>query len=210
MLPCTLGPTARGEFHRRHPLATVPIFTLVLAPIFVKEESWSWPAALSAVVGFIGVLVLVVPNVQGDWLANVIGELAILAGAFCFSLGLILMKRLRGVPPTLAMRNVFLAGSVPLVVLALAFDAPWTWQGGASASLSLIALGVLCGGLAYVIFFHLVQQAGPTFTSLVGYLVTLFGVFLGIVLLGDEMHWNDIVALILIVAALTIGKLKKA
>ena len=40
-------------------------------------------------------------------------------------------------------------------------------------------------------------------------LVTLFGVFLGIVLLGDDLHANDVVALVLIVAALAIGRLRK-
>ncbi|HMB77302.1 MAG TPA: DMT family transporter [Kiloniellaceae bacterium] len=213
ILPCFLVPWGQQHVDSAIAailLATVPIFTLVLAPVFVKDESWSLVAALSAIVGFTGVLVLVLPNVSGDWLADIVGELAILGGALSFALGLILMKRLPKVPPTLAMRNVFMVGSLPLVVLALIFDTPWTLAPDARSGLSLLALGVLCAGIAYVLFFRLVQSVGPSFTSLVGYLVTLFGVFMGILFLGDDLHGNDIVALALIVAALFLGRFKKS
>jgi drug/metabolite transporter (DMT)-like permease len=118
--------------------------------------------------------------------------------------------RLPAVPPVLAMRNVFMIGSLPLVVLALILDAPWTLSGNAASLLSLLGLGVLCGGLAYVMFIYMVNRTGPTFTSLVGYLITLVGVFIGIVFLGDRLEIHDIVALVLIVAALAVSRFKKS
>ena len=87
-----------------------------------------------------------------------------------------MMKQLSGVPPVLAMRNVFLVGSVPLVLLALLLDKPWQLGLAWESASALIALGIFCGGIAYVMFIIMVQRSGPTFTSLVGYLVTLVGV----------------------------------
>ena len=127
ILPCFLIPWGQQHVDSGIAailLATVPIFTLVLATIFVPEERWGLIAAASVVVGFIGVLVLVVPNIEGNWMADILGELAILGGALSFSLSLIMMKHLSDVPPVLAMRNVFMIGSVPLVLLAAVLDAP--------------------------------------------------------------------------------------
>ena len=213
ILPCFLIPWGQQHVDSSIAailLATVPIFTLVLAPVFVKEESWSLIAAASVIVGFIGILVLVVPSVQGSWVENIIGELAILGGALSFSPSLIMMKRLSDVPPVLAMRNVFMIAAVPLVLLTVLLETPWQQQITLENSAALLALGVFCGGLAYVMFIIMVHRTGPTFTSLVGYLVTLVGVFIGIVFLGDQLHVNDIIALVLIIAALAIGRFKKA
>lgn len=213
ILPCFLIPWGQQHVDSSIAailLATVPIFTLVLAPLFVKEESWGVIAALSVVVGFVGVVVLVAPNIEGDLLANIVGELAILGGALSFSISLIVMKRLSDVPPVLAMRNVFLIASLPLVVLAAVLNAPWALTVTVESALALLVLGIFCGGFAYVMFILMVTRTGPTFTSLVGYLITLVGVFIGIVFLGDRLQATDIVALVLIVAALIIGKFKSA
>ena len=213
ILPCYLIPYGQQHVDSSIAaiiLATVPIFTLILAPFIVQEERWGLIAILSAVVGFIGVLVLLIPSIEGDVFSDIIGELAILGGALSFSLSLIMMKRLPAVPPVLAMRNVFMIGSLPLVVLALILDAPWTLSGNAASLLSLLGLGVLCGGLAYVMFIYMVNRTGPTFASLANYLVTLVGVFIGIVFLGDRLEIHDIVALVLIVTALAISRLKKS
>ena len=212
ILPCFLIPWGQQHVDSSIAailLATVPLFTLVLAPILVPGERWSLIAAASAIVGFIGVIVLVGPNIAGDPLADVVGELAILGGALSFALGLILMKRLPAVPPLLAMRNIFMVGSVPLVAVALATGEVWPGSVTTNSALSLLALGVLCGGLAYVLFIIMVRRTGPTFTSLVGYLVTLIGVFLGIIFMGDALHPLDFVALVLIIGALALTKLKK-
>jgi drug/metabolite transporter (DMT)-like permease len=213
ILPCFLIPWGQQHVDSSIAailLATVPIFTLVLAPFFVKEESWGLIAAASVVVGFIGVLVLVVPSIEGSWLTDIVGELAILGGALSFSLSLIMMKRLSGVPPVLAMRNVFLVGAIPLVLLAAVLNKPWTLSYGLESTAALLALGIFCGGIAYVMFITMVTRTGPTFTALTGYLITLVGVFIGIVFLGDRLQVHDIVALVLIVGALIIGKFKKA
>jgi drug/metabolite transporter (DMT)-like permease len=212
ILPCFLIPWGQQHVDSSIAsilLATVPIFTLVLAPFIVKEESWSLIATLSAVVGFIGVVVLVAPNIEGNVFTDIIGELAILGGALSFSLSLIMMKRLPAVPPVLAMRNVFLIGSIPLLIMALILDAPWTHGADTVSLLALLALGVLCGGLAYLMFIYMVNRTGPTFASMSNYLVTLVGVFIGIVFLGDQLQRYDIVALVLIVVALVIGRFKK-
>ncbi|CUJ95632.1 putative DMT superfamily transporter inner membrane protein [Ruegeria denitrificans] len=211
ILPCFLIPWGQQHVDSSIAailLATVPIFTLILAPFFVKDEHWSLIAALSVIVGFIGVLVLIVPSIKGSWLANIIGELAIMGGALSFSASLIMMKHLSNVPPVLAMRNVFMIASAVLVVLTLILSSAWKPNPEWQSITALMGLGVFCGGVAYVLFIYMVGRTGPTFTALSGYLITLVGVFIGIAFLGERLQVNDILALILIIAALFIGKFK--
>ncbi|WP_170351253.1 MULTISPECIES: DMT family transporter [Ruegeria] len=211
ILPCFLIPWGQQHVDSSIAailLATVPIFTLILAPFFVKDEHWSLIAALSVAVGFVGILVLIVPSIKGSWLADIIGELAILGGALSFSASLIMMKHLSNVPPVLAMRNVFMIASAVLVVLTLILSSAWKPDPSWQSVTALAGLGVFCGGIAYVLFIYMVGRTGPTFTALSGYLITLVGVFIGIAFLGERLQANDILALILIVAALIIGKFK--
>ena len=211
ILPCFLIPWGQQHVDSSIAailLATVPIFTLILAPLFVNEEHLSFVAALSVVVGFIGILVLIVPGIKGSWLSDIIGELAILGGALSFSLSLIMMKHLSGVPPVLAMRNVFMIASAVLFVLVLTISSPPHSAPNWSSIAALLGLGIFCGGIAYVLFIYMVDRTGPTFTALTGYLITLVGVFIGIAFLGERLQTNDVLALVLIIAALFIGKFK--
>ena len=211
ILPCFLIPWGQQHVDSSIAailLATVPIFTLILAPFFVKDEHWSLIAVLSVIVGFIGILLLIVPGIKGSWLNDIMGELAILGGALSFSVSLIMMKHLSGVPPVLAMRNVFMIASAVLLLLVLILNASWHPNPGLDGILALLGLGVFCGGIAYILFIYMVGRTGPTFTALSGYLITLVGVFIGIMFLGERLQVHDIVALALIVTALIIGKFK--
>ncbi len=212
ILPCFLIPW--GQQHVDSSIAailiaTVPLFVLVLAPLFVREERWSVIGAVSVLIGFAGVVVLLAPNITGSWLADVVGELAILGGALAYALSLIMMRHLAGVSPVLAMRNIFMIAAVPLVAATFVIDPLPSTTVDRTSILALLALGVFCGGFAYALFLYSVTRTGPTFTSLVGYLVTLFGVLFGIIFLGDMLQANDFIALGLIVAALTIARLGK-
>jgi drug/metabolite transporter (DMT)-like permease len=146
------------------------------------------------------------PSVEGNILRSLFGELLILFAAACWAVGIILMRRVPQISPFLAVRNIFAIGAVPVVLLALIFERPWTHAVSTDSVLALLALGVVCGGLAYGLFLYIVMRAGPTFSSLVGYLVTLFGVLFGIGFMNDPFGANDIIAVVLILAALTVAR----
>lgn len=190
-------------------LALVPVIVLVLAPFFSREDRWTRAAAISVALGFAGVVVLMLPSLERTVFAGILGELMILFAAVCYAMGMILMRRVPHISPFLAMRNIFALGAVPVVLLALIVERPWTVPLSWDSIFALVALGVFCGGLSYGLFLYAVMRTGPTFASLVGYLVTLFGVIIGIVFMRDPFGANDIVAVILIAAALAVARLQK-
>ena len=189
-------------------LAMVPIFVLCLAPLFSRSERWTLVAFISVALGFAGIIVLLAPSVTGNLLANLFGELLILVAAACWAIGIILMKRIPQISPFLAIRNIFALAAFPTVPLALVIEQPWAHAVTIESVLALLALGVISGGIAYGLFLYMVMRTGPTFSSLVGYLVTLFGVLFGIVFMGDPFGGNDFVAILLIAAALAAARLK--
>ena len=191
-------------------MATIPIFTMFLANLFVKEDRWTFVTALSVGLGFIGVVILVGPDIQGNGQHHILGELAILAASFSFAVSMILIKKLPPLPPVLAMRNTFLIAVAPMVLLSLLMNKPWEWDGSPFSLFAILLLGIFCGGIVYLMLMVLIQRVGPTFTSLNNYLVTLFGVFIGIIFLGDQLQTHDVLALVFILAALGVSQLSGA
>ena len=96
-----------------------------------------------------------------------------------------------------------------LVPITLIFDDFDIYQASWTTVAALIYLGVISTGIAYLLRFQLVQQVGATFMSQVSYLVPLFGVFWGWLLLHEQLHADTGIALFLILFGLTINQLRK-
>jgi drug/metabolite transporter (DMT)-like permease len=90
-----------------------------------------------------------------------------------------------GLPPL-----VTAAGSQIGATLGLALPALWLWPArmpGSSAWLALLAVGVLCTGLAYIVFFRLIANAGPQRALSVTFLVPVFAVLYGVLFLAESV-----------------------
>jgi len=187
---------------------TVPFFTILLSALFIKGKGFDVNSTLSVLLGFLGVVALVAPGMQGNWLDNVAGDLAILTAAASFAGSLILLHKIPHGAPIRSMRNILLLASAPLLVLSLTLDAPWSLHWTLSDIASLLILGIFCSGLVYMLYTILIHRAGSVFTSLTNYLVPLVGVLLGVVFLAEPFTVYNGLALVLIAMALGIGELR--
>ena len=209
ILPCFLIPWGQQRVDSSIAailMVTIPFFTLLLTTTVVRDEPWSLTSVFAVVLGFGGVVILLGPNVQANWLDNIIGELAILVGSFSFAISLILIRGLPPLSPVLTMRNVLVFAAIPMVALACIVNRPWELEVTWTSLMALLALGTFCGGIVYVMLTVLISRAGTTFTSLYNYLVVLVGVFIGMVILGEKMTAYDIVALCVILFALALSQ----
>jgi drug/metabolite transporter (DMT)-like permease len=191
-------------------MGTIPMFTIILTKLFIPTERLRLGSLLSVIIGFIGILVLIGPTLVFDLTNSLMGELAVLCAAFSFSISLILIQRLPNLSPIATSRNILIAASIFLVPAALIIDRPWSTDISAISILSLLILGVFCGGIVYVMYVALVSRAGATFTSLNNYLVPIVGAVIGIVFLGETFKWNVIVALAFIISAMILNQLDKS
>ena len=187
-------------------MATIPSFVIVLAHFFTHDEPLTLGKALGAVLGFAGVVTLIgVDALQG--LGDVvIGQIAILCGAFSYSLYGINAKRLPPLGSEMLVGMILLAGLMPLIPVWLAIDRPWTLAPDAGAWFSVAWLGLLSTGGGNLLFFLLLRRVGAGFGSFNNYLVPLMGVGWGFALAGERPSWNALAALILILTGLAFAR----
>jgi drug/metabolite transporter (DMT)-like permease len=78
------------------------------------------------------------------------------------------------------------------------------------STLSILALGAIGTGYAYVLFYELIDRAGSAIASSVTYITPLVGVLLGLILLGEKISWHEPVGglIVLLGAAITQGRIK--
>jgi drug/metabolite transporter (DMT)-like permease len=177
-------------------VATAPIFTFLLAFTLEGEERASGLSLAGVVIGIAGVAMLLGIDAGGGG-AALAGGLMIVLASFGYGVGAWFVKRrVRNVQPvamvgaTTATVAVLMA---PFAVLGAPAHAP-----GLAATGSLLALGVLCTGLAFVIFYSLVSSDGPAKASLVGYIAPGFSIVYGITLLDESFTVATGAGLILI------------
>ncbi|WP_431273421.1 DMT family transporter [Variovorax ureilyticus] len=192
--------------------ATVPMFGALVA--------WAWfgdrPARsriVGLVIGFIGVAMLAGRGAGFHSDANEGAArwaiAACLAACICYAFAASLTrKHLMGVP-ALATAT----GSQIGATLALALPALWLWPAqmpSLRAWLALAAVGIACTGLAYILFFRLIEHAGPARALTVTFIVPVFAVFYGAVFLGEEItQWMLICAVVIVCGvALSTGLVK--
>lgn len=185
-------------------IATVPIFTLVLAHFFTDDRITP-SKAIGVALGMVGIGILFGPAAIEGLTDSLIGQLLVMSGAFCYAINSVIGRRLVGVAPLVSGACVLFCASVVTVPLALAFDRPLavepTWQ----AIVGLVGLSVFSTGLAFLALYRLLASAGPNFVSANNYLAACVGVTWGVVLLGDPLTWRMVLALALTLTGIAIA-----
>ncbi len=169
--------------------ATVPLFGALIAWLWLNDRP-TRSRLLGLAIGFAGVAMLAwdtasfKPNASG--VATAWAVLACLFATLCYGTAASAARRyLIGLPPL-----VTATGSQVGATLALALPAVWLWPArmpSAHAWLSLLAVGVLCTGVAYILYFRLIEQAGPARALAVTFVVPVFAVFYGVLFLGESV-----------------------
>jgi drug/metabolite transporter (DMT)-like permease len=180
--------------------ACAPLFTALLAFFFVRSERVSGDRLIGVLVGFGGVALLVGAVPSG----NVLGALAVVLTGFCYAASSLAGGRyLREVPATtIAFGTSALAAfiSLPFGIAQMPSSPPgWKVIG------SVVFLGVVGLGFAYVLYFALITGAGASRAILVTYLVPPMALFYGATILGESVSFTDIAGLALILAGVSLG-----
>lgn len=169
--------------------ATVPLFGALVAWVWLKDRPHGLKI-LGLLIGFVGVAMLAwgkasfkpeASGVSSGW-----AVVACLVACLCYGISASFTRRyLSGVPSL-----VVASGSQLGASLGLALPTLWLWPAktpGVTAWLALLAVGVLCTGVAYVLFFRLIDRLGAASTLTVTFLIPVFAVIYGAVFLGESV-----------------------
>ena len=190
-------------------MAMMPLTTVALAHFFVDTEKITKDKVAGFLLGFSGVVILMLPEFSAysgfDWI-RLIGMLSILGGAVSYALNSIVAYALPNISLCLISAGVLLMASVVIVPLSLLEG--WRWIDNVSSS-SLWAvglLGIFPGGLATIVYFSVIRHAGPAFLSQINYLIPVWAVILGVVLAGEQLTIHALAALAIILTGIAIAQ----
>jgi len=182
----------------------VPLFAAMLAPFFLPDEPIRVNGLAGLALGFVGVVILVSPGLSGSS-GDLTGMLALLAAAASYACGAIYARRnVKGLRPMVpAVFQVTFAG---LYTLALAFllEQPLASSPDAEAIFSILWLGLLGSGLAYLCFFRLLGPWGATRLTMVAYVIPVVGIALGFLVLDETVDARVVAGTLAILAGIAI------
>lgn len=173
--------------------ATTPLWTAALAALaLVPGERLNLRRGAGLFLGMLGVIVILQPWNSGG--GEVLGELACLGAGTMYGVGIVYTSKFISgrIPPMTAAVGQVTAGAAIAVVIAVATTIVNhdTMHLEADIVLSVVTLGAVGTGLAFLLFMRLIEMNGPTAASTVTFLMPIVGVLLGVVVLDEKVGWN--------------------
>ena len=185
--------------------ATTPLWTVLVAHAFTREEKAS-PGKLAGVLfGFAGVAAMMGADILGGAAAAGAATAAMLAATFSYACAGVFGRRFRaiGVAPIQAALGQVSASSIIMLPLALAIDRPWGLPvPSAAAVAAVLGLAALSTALAYVLYFRILALAGAVNLLLVTFLIPISAILLGTLLLHEALEPRHLLGMVLIGAGL--------
>ena len=183
-----------------------PIFTIILAHLLTTDDKITSAKATGIFLGLLGSVFLVAPVLFGGVQATTLGLLAIIVATASYGFALVFArKHLRGMPSMVAPTSQMLLATLYLIPLVFLIDQPFSQPiPSLKAAGSVVALAVFGTTLAFIVYYRLIETADASYISLVTYLVPIFGILLGVLVLGERLGWNDYAGFALILTGVMI------
>ena len=186
-------------------VATMPIFTLCLAHVFVPNEKMTRIGLIGFLLGFGGVGILMGPEaLTGLGGSHLLAQLAVIGGAICYAVNSILARLMPDTPPSVSGAGMLIGGAL--------FTAPigvWTMmQSGGVAPLAWASAVWLAAGptaFASVLLMRIARRPGPTFLAVVNYLTPIAAVATGVII-GEAIGVRAIAALGVILGGVLLAR----
>jgi len=179
--------------------ATTPIFTVILAHFLTDDERITMTKIIGVVVGFVGVGVLMLPDLRQGLQANLLGQLAIVASSLCYAgVAIYTRNQLRGQTPMASTTGQLTMGMVYMLPASLLIDRPFALSPSLPVLASWMVLTLLGTVVAYVIYFTIIERTSATFVTMVTYIIPVNGLLLGALVLNESLDVTTLGSLALI------------
>jgi drug/metabolite transporter (DMT)-like permease len=184
--------------------ATTPIMTAIIAALVFRVEKLVGGQVLGIAIGIVGVIVIIGPWRMAMLGGDLWGQLACLGATLCYGFSLSYARKFIShrpiTGPTYAFLNIGMAGVVMLVLTPFIAIGPVDLD--PVIVVSLLALGILGTGVAYIWNVNVLRAWGPTAASTVTYVTPVVGVLLGVLVLGETLSWNEPVGAVLVLVGI--------
>jgi drug/metabolite transporter (DMT)-like permease len=208
--------------------STTPLFAMIIAHLLLSDDRITLPRLAGLVIGFIGIVILVSRDLNGELarlfqpsqaiqLASIslpgfsaanfalLGQLAVLLASLFYAFSSVFARRnMRDLSPIIQGLVPLLGADAFLWILLSQVEQPLVLPTLPITWISLLWLGILGTGLAFLLYFYLIHAVGPTRATLVTYVFPLVGVILGVLILHEQLDWQLAVGGALIVGSIVV------
>jgi len=183
----------------------VPLFVIPFAALFLRDERVTLNKLLGILIGLVGVAIVVgfdPASLVGD---ELVAELALIGAAASYAVGGVYARRnVHGLRPMIPALFQVSFGLIMVGIPAMALEGPIRLDIRPEALFAVVWLGLLGSGAAYLVFFRLLGHWGATRTSLVAYLLPIWGIALGAIVLSEPIDARLILGTALVIGGIAL------
>lgn len=178
-------------------MATIPIFSLLLAHIFTEDEKINQKKIAGCCIAFIGVVFLLWQDV-GNISINLFAQIACVLAAISYASSRIISKQIGAINPVVISVCVLGSGIISMLPFVFFFSHLEIDTSSSKSFFAVLLLGIFPTALAFVILYKLIRDVGAVFMTGVNYLVPPFALFWGFVILNESISFKLILSLCVI------------
>jgi drug/metabolite transporter (DMT)-like permease len=172
---------------------TTPLFTITLAHLFIEDDRLTLGKVIGVLIGFGGLFLLIAPSLFEGVQATSLGLIAAAVAAASYGVAMVYSRlHLRGLPPLVAPTAQLSLAALYMLPLSLWFERPFSLAAPSwSAWASLLVLAIFGTTVAFVVYYRLIERTSATYVSMVTYMIPVFGLVLGVLVLDEQLGWNS-------------------
>ena len=182
-------------------MSTTPLSSTILGHFFTKNEKFNFIKTFGILIGFSGIIYLFSDNLLIND-NNFVSALAILLGSTCYVIGGVLTLKISKKKNENVTGSILIWAIIILIPLSFVIEQPWNLTPSVNSTISLIYLGMISTGLAWLLRFRILKNNGLIFQSQVSYLIPIFGIVLGYVFLKEMITSKVVVSLLAVLIGL--------
>ena len=181
-------------------MSTTPLSSTILGHYYTKDEKFNFTKTIGILIGFAGIVYLFSDNLLINE-SNFISAILILVGSTCYVIGGVLTLKIKEKKNENVTASILIWAVIILIPLSFLIEKPWTYSPSVQSTISVVYLGLVSTGIAWLLRFKILVNNGLIFQSQVSYLIPIFGTILSYIFLRELITFKVVISLV----AVTIG-----
>ncbi|MDA9724112.1 DMT family transporter [Candidatus Pelagibacter sp.] len=179
-------------------MSTTPLSSTILGHYYTKNEKFNFTKTIGILIGFTGIVYLFSDNLLINE-NNFISAILILVGSTCYVIGGVLTLKIKEKKNENVTGSILIWAVIILIPLSFFIEKPWTYNPSIQSTISVIYLGLVSTGIAWLLRFKILVDNGLIFQSQVSYLIPIFGTILSYIFLKELITIKVLISLIAVV-----------
>ncbi len=189
-------------------MSTTPLSSTVLGHLYLKNEKFNFIKTIGILIGFSGIVFLFSDNLLIDE-NNFLSALLILLGSTCYVIGGVLTLKISKKKNENVTGSILIWATIILIPLVAFIEQPWYIKPRLDSTISVIYLGLVSTGIAWLLRFKILVKNGLIFQSQVSYLIPIFGTILSYIFLKEIITFKVFISLVAVVVGIYFVKKAK-